>query len=66
MILTVFLLAPTVPSEPRPQILQLTNSDPQNVDLRFQRQGQEGHVVLDAHCKVIFRLLGSQIFEKQI
>ena len=58
MILMEFLLAPTVPSEPRPQNLQLMVAPPAGAEVLAHVQGQVGHIVHDADGEVVLRLAG--------
>ena len=53
MILIEFLLAPTVPSEPRPQKMQLMVSLFSMDEILVDRQRALGDVVVDAHGEVV-------------
>ncbi len=62
MILMVFLFAPTVPSQPRPQNLQLIVPSV-GQKRRAHGQGQVRHVVVDADGEVILRLVEQEVVE---
>ena len=57
MILMEFLFAPTVPSEPRPQNLQLIVPSGVGQKRRAHGQGQVRHIVHDADGEVVLRLV---------
>ena len=61
MILIEFLLAPTVPSEPRPQKLAGDDSCGRRVGLLVDREREIRHIVHDADCEVVLRRLGLDV-----
>ena len=56
MILMEFLLAPTVPSEPRPQNFAGYDGLAGGDDILAHGQGQMGQIVVDAHGEVVLAL----------
>ena len=62
MILMVFLLAPTVPSDPRPQKIARTTSGP-SMSKRVVRQAGVRDIVLDADGEVVLGLFAGKVVE---